>query len=192
MDLLLTPIARGDEAAFSGFFHLYKDKVYSVALKLTQSEFLAEEVVQEVFLKIWARRSLMNEIVSIDDYVFIMARNQVYTALRRQARRRTAEGVWHDERPLNAVGPESELAAKEYGQVLEMAISELPPQQKQVYLLSREDNLKREEIAEILNLSPETVKTHLARATRHIRAFSMARLSISISLLLSMLLLPLK
>jgi len=72
----------------------------------------------------------------------------------------------------------------EIAEIVHQAVELLPAQQKQVYLMSKEQELKREEIAKKLRISSETVKTHLARALRHIRAYSKLKLEISISWLL--------
>ncbi|WP_332369800.1 RNA polymerase sigma-70 factor [Spirosoma telluris] len=185
----LARIANGDEQAFTRLFHQHRNKIYSVALRLTESTFMAEEVVQEVFLKIWLKRASLLDIKDFDDYLFIVARNHVFSALKRTARQQNMEEAWMIDSPAFENSADCELLTKEYEAVIQQAIDLLPAQQKQVYLLSKEQELKREEIARLLQISTETVKTHLSRAMRHIRAYSIAKLEIQLFWLLLFLLL---
>lgn len=184
MEELLHHTSKGDEAAFSRLYRLYKNKVYTVALKLTESSFMAEEVVQDVFLKVWIRRETLASVRDFEDYLFIMTRNHVFTAWKRSERRQSTEGQWQMLFPESTNSAEHDFTAKEYQATLQKAIDLLPEQQKQVYLLSREQELKREEIARLLQISPETVKTHMSRAVRYIRAYCVSRLELTVSWLL--------
>ncbi len=176
-------IADGDEQAFSELFHRYRDKIYSVAFKLTGSSFVAAEVVQEVFLKVWTRRQTLPGISSFESYLFIMARNCVYTSLKRAVRQQSTESDWNQMVGDTEIGPDNQFIANEYTSLLREAIDTLPFHQRQVYLLSHEEEMTRSEIAELLKISPETVKSHLARASRTVRAFCASRLGITTFLL---------
>lgn len=174
--------AQGDKVAFSKLFYDYKDRVYSIALRLTDAEYLAEEVVQEVFMKLWQKREILNTIAVFEDYLFIMTRNCVFKALKRIAMRNNTETGWQIKRPLFENETENDILDGEYEAVLRRAIDLLPPQQKKVFLLSRDDKMKREEIANLLQVSPETVKTHLSRALQHVRAYCQSRLGVELPL----------
>ncbi len=175
-------IANGDEQAFSRLFHRYRDKIYAVAFKLTDSSFIAGEVVQEVFLKVWTRRDTLRGISDPEGYLFIMARNCVFTNLKKIARRQTTESDWQSLADVSENSTENQVATDEYAEIFRQAIEILPLQQKQVYLLSQEEEMTRNEIAELLQISPETVKTHLSRAMKVVRAYFTSRLGITISL----------
>ncbi|OJV15024.1 MAG: RNA polymerase sigma-70 factor [Dyadobacter sp. 50-39] len=181
---LLTDIAAGSEKAFATLFHWYRDKVYSAALRLTHSGFLAEEVVQDVFLKLWVKRQTLVEIACFEDYLFIMTRNHVFSTLKRMARQQQLVDDLQLELPVAENTTYNRILDLEIEEIVHQAVELLPAQQKQVYLMSKEQELKREEIARTLRISSETVKTHLARALRHIRAYSKLRLEIPISWLL--------
>jgi RNA polymerase sigma-70 factor (ECF subfamily) len=181
---LLTDIAAGSEKAFATLFHWYRDKVYSAAFRLTHSNFLAEEVVQDVFLKLWVKRDVLLEIAGFEDYLFIMTRNHVFSALKRMARQQQLVDDLQLELPAGENTTYNRILDLEIAEIVHQAVELLPAQQKQVYLMSKEQELKRDEIAKKLRISSETVKTHLARALRHIRAYSKLKLEISISWLL--------
>lgn len=181
---LLQAVVQGDKDAFTRLFNNYRDKIYSISYELTGSSAIAEEIVQDVFLKIWLKRSALSDVTHFSAYLFTSTRNFVFTALKRIALRREVETNASQGAPAFYDDSENRLLQKEYTAVLASAIQRLPPQQRQVYQLAREQGCKREEIATRLNLSPETVKSHLAQALRSIRAYCLARLDITIALLL--------
>jgi RNA polymerase sigma-70 factor (ECF subfamily) len=181
---LLNQISAGSEQAFATLFHCYRDKVYAVALRLTKSTFMAEEVVQDVFLKLWVRRQALVDIAGFEDYLFIMTRNHVFSTLKKIARQQQLVDELKFKLPAGEDTTYERIAGQELEEILHQAVELLPAQQKQIYLMSKEQELKRDEIAKALRISSETVKTHLARALRHIRAYSKLRLDVTISLLL--------
>jgi RNA polymerase sigma-70 factor (family 1) len=181
---VLIQIAAGSEKAFAALFHWYRDKIYSVALRLTHSTFLAEEVVQDIFLKLWVKKETLTEIDDFEDYLFIMTRNHVFSTLKGVARRQQLVDDLQRELPLGEETTYNRIIDLEIEEIVHQAVELLPAQQKQIYLMSKEQELKRDEIAKLLRISSETVKTHLARALRHIRAYSKLKLDISISWLL--------
>lgn len=181
---LLAQAAAGSEKAFATLFHGYRDKIYSVAMRLTRSTFMAEEVVQDIFLKLWVKKESLSDIQDFEDYLFIMTRNHVFTALKRVARQQQLVDDLQLEMPSSEDSTYNRIVNQELEQILQQAVELLPAQQKQIYLLSKEQEMKREEIAKLLRISSETVKTHLARALRHIRAYSKLKLEITISWLL--------
>jgi RNA polymerase sigma-70 factor (family 1) len=181
---LLIRIAEGDEQAFTDIFHRYRNKIFSIALRITSSEEVAEEIVLDVFLKVWLRREQLPGIEHFTAWLFTITRNQVFTAMKQMAIRRNAEyNVRHDEY-LNSADVHAELLDKEYQQLLREAIARLSPQQKKVYLLIKEQGMKREEAAQQLNLSPETVKRHLAEAMQVIRVHCLSRADLYSTLLI--------
>ncbi len=179
-DELLPAVAEGSEEAFTSLFRLYKNRIYSVALKLTESTFLAEEIVQDVFLKVWLRREKLVHIRNFEDYLFIMARNHVFTAMQSLSRQQLLEANWQGAMPFCSNNSEEELNRKELEALWQEALQRLSPQQQQIYLLSQEKELTRDDIAQLLRISPETVKTHLSRAVKSMRAFITARLETTI------------
>jgi RNA polymerase sigma-70 factor (ECF subfamily) len=177
---LLTFIAQGDEFAFAKLFECYRDRIYTIAYKISHSTTIAEEIVQDVFLKIWFRRDHLVEIQNFNAYLLVIARNNVYKVLKRIAKDYELTLLIGDDQLLAGDNTEDLLMDKEYNLVLQKAIDRLPDQQKQVYQYIKEKGLKREEVAGLLHLSPETVKFHLAQAMKNIRAFCMLHLDMFI------------
>lgn len=174
-------VERGSEAAFTSLFHHYKDRIYSVSYKLTKSSFLAEEVVQDVFLKLWLRREKLTEISDFQSYIFVMARNIVFTSMKQALSTQILDEEHFQDVAVSYSNADSALLTQEYELIIQQAVDRLSPKQKQIYLLSKDKEMTRDDIAKILEISSETVKTHLARAVRSIREYSMSRLNMSIS-----------
>jgi RNA polymerase sigma-70 factor (family 1) len=183
---LLKLIADGDKNAFTQLYNNYRNKIYSIAFELTESAAMAEEIVQDVFLKIWVKRTTLDEVTHFRAYLFTLTRNYVFTALKRIARKETVEVNAIQGEPLYYHDTENRVLNNEYTRILQAAIDRLPEQQRQVYNLIKNEGLKREEAAAALRLSPETVKTHLAQAMRSIRTYCLARLDVSIALIILM------
>ncbi|MBC9932651.1 RNA polymerase sigma factor [Chitinophaga qingshengii] len=170
---LFRAIANGDEKAFEQLFNQYRNKVYTIAWKITGSEALAEEIVLDVFLKVWLKREQLPGLEYFTAWLFTITRNRVFKTLKQLAQQATNQSITDQEEwLLPPVASSSErLLEKEYRQILHDAVSRLSPQQKKVYQLIKENGMKREEAAKALNLSPETVKRHLAEAMQVIRTY---------------------
>ena len=166
-------VAAGDEKAFGRLFHQHWDHIYTVALSITRSVTTSEDLVQDIFLKIWLNRSQLTSIEHFDNYLFIVARNAIYTSLRQTG---IMESLLHKlQDPATASWtPEEELLAKESGRLIHQAVSQLSPQQQEVYRLSREGGLKYEQIAQQLGISKSTVRNHMVKALQNIREYLQA------------------
>jgi RNA polymerase sigma-70 factor (ECF subfamily) len=164
-------IANGNQLAFQKLFDHYRNRVYGIAYKLTQSRNTAEEIVEDVFLKIWIKRADLSAIQNFSAYLFTIARNCSYRALKKIARDYRISAIPEEELSLSHNETEEYVAEKEYKELLDSAINKLPKQQKLVFRLIKEQGLKREEVATVLRLSPETVKFHLSQAVKNIRTF---------------------
>jgi RNA polymerase sigma-70 factor (ECF subfamily) len=181
---LIHLIAESDEAAFAKLFDHYRNKIYTVALKLTHSTTVAEEIVEDVFLKIWLRRAVLNEIENFSAYLYTIARNESYKILKQIAKNYKIVLLTESNGLLLDNNTQEYLIEREFTSLLQKAIDRLPHQQKQVYQLMKEGDLKRGEVAELLEIKPETVKFHLAQAMKNIRTYCMMYLSSSVGFLL--------
>jgi RNA polymerase sigma-70 factor (family 1) len=166
---LLQKIASGDERAFRRIFDLYRDELYQVALQLTKSFTTAEEATQDVFVGLWVSRA---HLIKVDDprsylYKILLNRISRYLAIdNRQQIIRNAQRF----RELYGNTTEELVAARESQRLIDEAIGQLPPQQKRVYQLSRQEGLTTVEIADQLNITPLTAKSYLRDAMKFIRS----------------------
>lgn len=168
---LLRLVAEGDEKAFGALFHEHWDHIYTVAFTVTRSPALAEDLVQEIFLKVWLNRKKLTSIDHFDNYLFIIARNHIYTALRKEGR---STGFLREIEKIPAgvsLTPEQALVQKQSRELVREAFEQLTPQQQAVYRLSREGGLKYEEIAAQLGISKSTVRNHMVMALQQMRDY---------------------
>lgn len=180
---LLELIANSDELAFARLLTYHKDRIFSIAFKLTKSTVIAEEIVHDVFLKIWINRADLYEIQNFSAYLFIVTRNDVYKVLKRIAKNYKVVLLPEEVQIASNFDSSDHLMDREYKFLLQSAVDSLPSQQKLVYGLVREQGLKRDEVAIQLNIQPDTVKYHLSQAIKNIRDFCLLRLGTFIGFL---------
>jgi RNA polymerase sigma-70 factor (ECF subfamily) len=166
---LLKLIAEGDEFAFRKIFNHYKDKLFNYTYRITDNEGLAEEIVMDAFLKIWCNREDLVYINRFDAYLYTIIRNRAFSAIKRRAQETLIITRLSNISSEYQECTEETVVYNEYQYILKRAINKLPPQQKLVYSMSREEGLKYEEIADQLNLSKNTVKAHLKKALNTLR-----------------------
>ena len=182
---LLLKVACGDEHAFNELFNTYSQHLGTHIYRITNSIELAEEVVQDVFLKIWISRETLTRVHNFKAYLFVISKNHALNCLRKLAKERIHQKTI-EENTL-ALETVDSAAADAYYTLLDEAIDHLPPQQQKVYLLSRHNRLKYDEIADQLGLSRETVKKYLQGATHSITNFVQANIDVTVLLLLAFL-----
>ncbi len=156
-------------------FDHYSPRVFHIARLFTHSDALAEDIVQDVFMKIWIKRSRLKEVERFDSWVFILSRNVSINALNKIARAELGNEKLSYWLPLSDNAVEKTADLKDVEKQVREAIQLLSGQPKRVFELSRMEGMGREEIARELGLSPNTVKVHLLRATRMIRAYLSSR-----------------
>jgi len=166
---LLAKTASGDQFAFRILYEKYSKKIYTLSVRLLHSEILAEEVRQEVFLKLWMLGTELTTIDNVEAFLRTLTRNRCLNVLRRIV----LENKSDRELSKNYVDTHNEteesILLNDMRNLLNAAIDLLPEQQRQVYLLCQSEGLKYEEIAIRLNISINTVKTHMKRALASLR-----------------------
>ena len=164
-------MAGDDETAFRELFNHYSDNIYGVALAYTKSPDTAEEIVQDVFVKIWMNRSKLLLVERFDNYLFIVARNYILNHLRNNKRNKQFTAQLSEHFGGHTITPEDEFLVKESQNLIEQAVAILPPQQQMVYLLRRKQELSLDEIASQLNISRNTARNHLNQALKQIKEY---------------------
>ncbi|MEC5143596.1 sigma-70 family RNA polymerase sigma factor [Chitinophaga sp. 212800010-3] len=161
-------IQQGKEKAFRQLYSQYHDKLYYWLLGKMKSEYWAQELVQQTFVKLWISRENLSTTINIDIQLFRIARSLMIDQLRKLANERK---VLHQLPPVQ----ESEdvvwnnYSAKVTRQTIEQIISELPETARQAFRLSRERGLTYHEIASELSISPKTVEYHISRVLSLLR-----------------------
>lgn len=168
---LLRKIAEGDENAFNEIVDHYTPMIYGAALAYIKIPESAEDTAQEVFYKVWKNRKKLAYVDSLKDYLFIITRNEVLSGLRKKGPRYPVGEYLENALEEQDMLPGDALDLRQCQQVLQRAITMLPPQQKLAYLLSREAGLPHSKIAQQMNLSRNTVKNHIIAALHFIRQY---------------------
>ena len=159
------------EEWFKGLFHRFKKPIHDYVQTITHSHEVAEEITQEVFIKLWKKRKSYDEIRDIDYYIFRIARNQCMNYFKEVAvNGKLMQGLM-DRMTVGQNNISEKMDYRETKALLDKAVASLSPQRQKVYQLSRIDALSIEEIAYVMRISYSTAKNHLVEALRQIREF---------------------
>lgn len=166
-------LREGDHKAFYVVYTRFNKSLYHFSRKFVQDEDLIEDIIHDTFLNLWNARERISDDYRVESYLFRIARNLIYKHLR--AMLKTAELV----SDLSAIDiqksthscPEHAVLTEEYDNIYELAVDRLPPQRKRIFVLSREKGLSHKEIAQFLQISPNTVKEHMSLAIKSIRDY---------------------
>jgi len=165
---VLIKVANGDKDAFTFLFKQYQKYVFTIGKKLTHSDELAEDIVQEIFLKMWIDREKLADINNFGAYLNRIVRNHSFNVLRKLATD-TKLSQQAQASVLEVVTSE-EVDHAEAFKILKVAIDNLSTQQRNVYELCHKQGMKYEDAANHLGISIETVRTHMKQALRKIRS----------------------
>lgn len=178
---LLLQVTEGNEKAFRHLYNHFHKPVFSQAYIYLQSAELANDAVQEVFIKIWSSKEKLADVKDIRNYIFIVARNVIISDLRKKVLHQYLDEeieMMDDQTIL----PDRQLSLKESTKIIQEAIENLSPQQRMAYTLSRNNGLSYEEIAKQMDISLPTVKTHISLALKSLRNYLSQR-SVDLALL---------
>ncbi|HRI19690.1 MAG TPA: RNA polymerase sigma-70 factor [Panacibacter sp.] len=165
-------IANGNELMLTELYKIFHKRLQHFSRAITRSDQIAEEVTDDVFVKLWGRRDKIAEIENLTVYLYIAVKNQSLNALSRRAQELVTQSFdYLDIELQNATGNADELMiTKEMFQRMQKAIDALPPRCKMIFKLIREDGLKYKEVGQILNISVNTIDAQMAIAVKRICA----------------------
>ena len=157
--------------AFDALYNYYAHKLHEFVLRFLKQEADAEEIVQEVFIKIWESRGKIDIYQSFEAFLFTIAYNTSMSLLRKRLSETKSREYL---KSLQSVGYVEngieELQYKELNQQVQDLLKNLTPRQREIYFLSREEGLTHKEIAEKLHISENTVKNHLVNTLKYIKS----------------------
>jgi RNA polymerase sigma-70 factor (family 1) len=168
--LLLREVGKGNEKAFRTLYDLYVDRISAYIYKLCKSGTATEEIVQEIFIKLWLNRTSMEEIAVPEAYLFSMARNKTIDYLRHLAKESGLISLLSGQlSSINYNDIEDQLDAAALQQLITSALDQLSDQKKKIFRLSKVEGFSHDEIAEAMHLSKSTVKNHLSETLHYLR-----------------------
>lgn len=159
----------GDESAFTAVYELYSEKVYRLAFRFLKDKEQSEEIVQEAFINLWLSREKLNADGNMWLYLYVISKRLSLNALRQVGKSSSlVENLLHQISELQNT-TEEEVLAHDLEHYAEKVIEKLPRQQQLVFKLSRIEGLSHKEIAEQLQISPNTVKNHMVEALKTLK-----------------------
>lgn len=168
-EILVKNLRGGDTIAFERLFNNYGDRLFRFAMGYLSNRSDAEEVVQDVFFKVWSNRKAIKSDQSFKSYVFTIAFNTIRTAFVRmnteeKYKQQIAKDVYFQ--------PDEDANRIDYFQVMafvDKMIDQLPQKRKEIFTLSKKEGLDNHEIAQYLNISEKTVRNQLSTALAELK-----------------------
>jgi RNA polymerase sigma-70 factor (family 1) len=163
-------IFQGSEQSLAELYKLFNKRLIHFARVVTRSGDLAEEVVEDVFVKLWSNRHRILEIDNLTVYLYVAVKNRSLNCISQKARE-LIQAPFDDldiELGDMASDPHNQLVTSEMMQMMQQAVESLPPRCKMIFKLVREDGLKYKEVADILNISVNTIDVQMAIAIKKI------------------------
>lgn len=167
--MLLQQMAAGSEEAFRLLYNKYWHDLFQAAWKRTRNADDARDLVQDLFVTLWDNAGRLGQETNLGAYLFVALRNRVFNYFEKKAVRLT----YLFNQPFTPVESEeavfSNIRTREIKSCVAAAVAAMPPRMKEIYLLSREQQLSVNEIAALLDISPQTVKNQIHTALERIR-----------------------
>lgn len=166
---LIEQLKNNSVPAFDALYKLYFRAVYANILRITREATSAEDIVQEVFIRLWEKRSMINSEQPLGNWLFVVSYNRSMNYLRSRLREKL--GMQQLVPVITTVETDDWLMTEQQLHTLEQAIDRLPPQRKKVFLLCKMQGKTYAEAADNLQISKYTVKEHIVKANDFIREY---------------------
>lgn len=182
--LLVKKLIDGNENAFRKLFDSYRNDLYKFSLSMVCSKDYAEEIVQDVFMKIWIKRESLNPEMSFKSYLFTITRNKNIKFLKKASNnRKLREEIFYKKQKF-ANPTDLHIRESELESLKEEALDKLSPRRREIFKMSRNENKSYEEIADELGISISTVRNQMSKSLEVLRDFILKNKEIGLGLLL--------
>lgn len=169
--LLVKALSKGNVQAFERLFDKYYGPLYYHVLNFAKSERLTEDIVQDVFVKVWENRKNLKPGFSFRAYLFSIGKNHIINILKRATKEKYIKQEILSTANSCHNNPEEELILADYEAIAHRAIAQLPPKRKRIFTMCRYEGKKYDEVAQLLNISKKTVHDHILKAERSIQKY---------------------
>lgn len=173
---LLLQVAAGDEQAFRALTRQYSGLVFKFIYQHLNDRQQAEEIVQDIFVKLWLTRETLAQIDSFRSFLLVVCRNHAFNAIKKLVRERNKEWEWSQD--LLQHNDEDSLQKEQLFLLIEEAVEQLPPQQQKAWKLCRQGGLKYEQAAHEMQVSRDAVKKYLQYANNAIKKYVSGKLPV--------------
>ena len=175
-------LVNGDEEAFVALYNKYHRKIYYTALKMTQSDDVAQDVTQNVFIKVWETRTKLNPGQNFEAYISIICRNIIFDLFRKATQEEAIKKELQQFAEI-AESPDDDDFYETYKNLLDEAIAALPPQRRNIFTLCKLKEKSYDEVARRMNISRSTVQDHIVKANKFIREYLLSHGNLSFAIL---------
>lgn len=168
---LISLLKQGNEDAFEKIYNLYSSRLFGNIYRMVKSESTTEEILQDVFLKIWHNRASIDPEKSFRSYIFRIAENNVYDFFRKAARDKKMQARLFAAATEEYEHIEEMIYKKENALLLNRAIDSLSTQRQQVFRLIKLEDKSYDEVSRLLSISVSTISDHIVKANKAIREY---------------------
>jgi len=166
--ILISALKNGDISAFDKIFHLYHKRIFSFCKNHFHSHHDAEEVVQDVFLKLWQKKHCIDTDQNFDAYLYTIAKNTIYDSLKKLIKNKF-EAEYESKNSYGINDIERTLFYNDLEKVYSETLNQLPKRRREIFHLSRNEGLSNKEISERLDISIKTVENQITMAIDHFK-----------------------
>lgn len=166
---LVESLKQGDLTAFNKLYKAIEPKLYAFTYKMLRDKEETEEVVQDVFVKVWEKKHLFDPQQNIESYIFSISKNIVYNRAKRKVYELALKRHIIHQNNISENATDNTIDYQELNQILDKIFDAMPPARKQVFIMSRIEGLSNKEIAVKLNTSISNIENHINKALRGIR-----------------------
>lgn len=167
---LIIALSKGNAGAFDKIFGIYGKRLYYFALGYLKSKDEAEELVQEVFYKIWKNRESLNPELSFKSYIFKVAYNHIQELFLKLAHERKYQNELIQTSVSFTTEMDDRINYQSLLDLVDQVISKLPARQREILIMRKKDERSVKEIAAVLNISPKTVENHITEAVKKVKS----------------------
>lgn len=166
---IIASFIKGDQESFRFIYNFFYKKLYGFVYKITKSDYSTQEIIQEVFIKLWSTRETIAVSESFDSYVYTITRNLTYNFLRNASKKEALKKELWEAIKMEHYYTENIFQSKEYEEIVDDIVSHLPKKKRIIYVLSKQQGKSNQEIADLLGISKKTVKNHLWKTLQLIK-----------------------
>ena len=164
LDNSIHKLINGDQSALEELFNYYYPRLYNFSKSFLKIEDGIDDVLQEVFIKIWQNSESIKKTDTFNSYVFTITKNLLLNELRRKLNDSKTKNEIQNRSLAEEYHQFEQIEFKELKEKLDFEIENLPENQKEIFILSRKEGLSHKEIAEKLKISTKTVEYHIRQS----------------------------
>ncbi len=179
---LIIRLKNSDEKAFREVYDLYHHRLFHYSLKFTHSQEATQEIIQDIFLKLWTHRQNLNPHLSLQNYLYTLNKHENFKYLKQAAQQVALQEAIITRYQTDRSHTEDAVIYQEYMDIAEEAIGHLPAQRQLIFKMFRFEGQSSKEIAHALGLSNHTVRAQLVKATQYIKKHFYLRTGITLAL----------